>query len=43
MNKKAKKKWNPPVIASTLSIKQTLNVPGSLGKDGGMGAIMYTS
>jgi hypothetical protein len=43
MNKKAKKKWNPPVIASTLSIKQTLNVPGSLGMDGGMGQIMYTS
>lgn len=43
MNRKEKKKWNAPVIASTLSIKQTLNVTGSLGMDGGMGSIMYTS
>jgi hypothetical protein len=43
MNKKAKKKWNPPVIASTLSIRKTLNVPGSGVKDSGMGTIMYNS
>ena len=43
MKKQTKKKWNRPVIASTLSIKQTLNVAGSLGMDGGMGGIMYTS
>ena len=43
MNKKVKKKWNPPVITSTLSIKQTLNVNGTMGRDSGMGVIMYTS
>ena len=43
MNKQTKKKWTRPVIASTLSIKQTLNVIGSQSMDGGMGGIMYTS
>jgi hypothetical protein len=43
MNNKTKKKWNRPVIASTLSIKQTLGVIGTMGDDGGMGMVMYTS
>jgi hypothetical protein len=41
--KKLKKKWNRPVITSTLSIKKTFAVLGTTGRDLGMGATMYTS
>lgn len=43
MQKKTKKKWNRPVIASTLSIKQTLGEVGTMGDDGLMGMAMRTS
>jgi hypothetical protein len=43
MKKEMKKKWNKPVIASTLSIKKTLTLVGSNGRDGGSGATKYTS
>ena len=43
MKKETKKKWNRPVIASTLSIKQTLTLIGMSGRDGGTGQTMYTS
>lgn len=43
MQKKTKKKWNRPVIASTLSIKQTLGIVGTMNDDGGQGKAMRTS
>jgi len=43
MKKELKKKWNRPVIASTLSIKKTLGIAGSNGRDGGNGQTKYTS
>jgi hypothetical protein len=41
--KKTKKKWNRPVIASALSIKQTLGIVGTMGDDGLSGKAMRTS
>ncbi len=43
MTKELKKKWNRPVIVSSLSIKKTLGLPLTMTADGGMAQTMWKS